>query len=490
MKRALLLVLALLVGLAAFLLVRALALPSRQVKVKPVARIALDEAALASHLGEALRFETISYADPALLPRVEFEKFQHWLSATYPLLHAHLSLERVSDLSLLYTWRGRNPQLPPVLLLAHQDVVPVEVPERWAEPPFSGRIDQGFVWGRGAIDDKSSLLSICEAIELLLARGFVPERTVLIAFGHDEEVGGTRGATQVAALLASRSVHAWFGVDEGGVILSPGVVPGIHVPVALVGVAEKGYVTLDVVATAEGGHSSMPPRHTAAGILAKAVSALEDHPMPGGIGGVTGSTFAYLAPEMPLVGRVLFANLWLFEEPLDVLLSGQPSLNAFLRTTTAVTQLTGSPKDNVLPSQAVAAVNFRILPGDTIDLVLKRARAVVNDPRVDVQARTPGWEPSPVSPIDSASFELLARTIRENFPDTIVAPSLVVGGTDARHYSGVTQELYRFQPFHLDAADLKRPHGIDERMSPQNLADAVRYQVQFLQNAAGSPQTP
>jgi len=488
MKRALILVFVAFVGLMVFLLARALALPSRQVQVKPVPRITLDETALAERLAAALRFETISYQDPAALPRGEFDKFQRWLAEAYPLLHARLSLERVSDLSLLYTWQGRNPQLPPILLLAHQDVVPVEAPERWTEPPFAGRIDQGFVWGRGAIDDKSSLLSICEAVELLLARGFQPERTVLLAFGHDEEVGGTNGATQVAALLASRSVHAWFGLDEGGVILTPGVVPGIHAPVALVGVAEKGFVTLDVVAQAEGGHSSMPPRHTAAGILAKAILALEAHPMPGGVGGVTGSTFAYLAPEMPLLGRMLFANLWLFGAPLDALLSSQPSMNAFLRTTTAVTQLAGSPKDNVLPSQAIAGVNFRILPGDTVDLVLRRARAVVDDPRVEVRLRSPAWEPSPVSPIDSDAFALLERTIRESFPEAIVAPSLVVGGTDARHYGEVTKELYRFQPFSLDSSDLKRPHGIDERMATQNYAAAVRYQVQLLQNAAGSPQ--
>ncbi len=489
MKRALILVFVAFVGLMVFLLARALALPSRQVQVKPVPRITLDETALAERLAAALRFETISYQDPAALPRGEFDKFQRWLAETYPLLHAHLSLERVSDLSLLYTWQGRDPQLPPLLLLAHQDVVPVGTPERWSEPPFAGRMDGGFVWGRGAIDDKSSLLSICEAVELLLARGFRPERTVLLAFGHDEEVGGANGATQVAALLASRSVHAWFALDEGGVILSPGVVPGISGPVALIGVAEKGYVTLDVVAKAEGGHSSMPPRHTAAGILAKAIVALEDHPMPGGVGGVTGSTIAYLAPEMPLPGRVLLANLWLFAAPLDTLLSSQPSVNAFLRTTTAVTQLTGSPKDNILPSEAVAGVNFRILPGDTIDLVEKRARAVVDDPRVEVRTRSPAWEASPVSPIDAASFALLARTIRESFPDAIVAPSLVLGGTDERHYGEVTKELYRFQPFRMDRADMKRPHGIDERMSTQNYADAVRYQVQLLVNAAGSPPT-
>ncbi|HBZ68316.1 MAG TPA: hypothetical protein DEP35_00565 [Deltaproteobacteria bacterium] len=490
MKGALALLLATFAGLAALLLVRALALPSRQLQAKPAAPIALDEAALAERLAEALRFQTISSADPAAVPRAEYDKFQRWLAETYPLLHARLSLERVSDLSLLYTWKGRNPELSPVLLLAHQDVVPVESPERWAEPPFAGRIAEGFVWGRGAIDDKSSLVSICEAVELLLSRGFQPERTVLLAFGHDEEVGGPRGATQVAALLASRSVHVWFGLDEGGVILTRGVVPGIQGPVALVGVAEKGYVTLEVVAKAQGGHSSMPPRHTAAGILAKAVLALEDHPMPGGVGGVTGSTFAYLAPEMPLLGRMLFANLWLFAVPLEELLSGQPSMNAFLRTTTAVTQLAGSPKDNVLPSEAVAGVNFRILPGDTVDLVLKRARAVVNDPRVEVRLRSPGWDPSPVSPIGSDSFALLQRTIRESFPEAIVAPSLVVGATDARHYGEVTKELYRFLPLQLDSADLKRPHGIDERISTTNYADAVRYEVRLLENAAAGKATP
>ncbi len=486
MKRFLAAVSLALAVLAAVLLVRALSLSSRQVAATPAPPLALDADALAQRLGASLRFQTVSFQDPAQFSSAEFEGFHRWLAETYPRLHAQLALERVSDFSLLYTWEGRDPSLPPLLLMAHQDVVPVDTPERWAQPPFEGRIADGFVWGRGSIDDKSALLSICEAVELLLGQGFSPERTVLLAFGHDEEVGGPNGAVKIAELLAKRGVHAEFGVDEGMAILEPGIVPGLSAAVAMIGIAEKGSVTLELVANAEGGHSSTPPRQTAAGILAEAIRTVEANPMPGGIVGVTRASFEQLAPEMPLWVRVVFANLWLFGRPMDWLLSGNPGVNALLRTTTAVTMLSGSPKENVLPSQAIAGVNFRILPGDTREIVRARVRALVKDPRVDVRFRSEGRDPSDVSPIDTKSFALLERTIREVFPGTVVAPALVVGGTDARSYGDVTKELYRFEPFRYDASDLKRPHGIDERMSVAGYADGVRFQVRLIENAAGS----
>lgn len=475
-----------LAGLVVVLLVRALILPSRQVAATPAPPLTLDADALAERLAASLRFQTVSHQDPAQFSRAEFDGFHRWLAETYPRMHAQLGLEQVSEFSLLYTWKGRDPSLPPLLLMAHQDVVPVDTPERWAQPPFEGRIADGFVWGRGAIDDKSALLSISEAVELLLGRGFQPERTVLLAFGHDEEVGGPNGAVKIAELLAARGVHAQFGVDEGMAILEPGTVPGLSTAVAMIGIAEKGSVTLELVASAEGGHSSTPPRQSAAGVLAAAIQTVEANPMPGGIGGVTGASFEQLAPEMPLWARVVFANLWLFGKPLDWLLSGNPAVNALLRTTTAVTMLSGSPKENVLPSQAIAGVNFRILPGDTREIVRDRVRGMLKDPRVEVRFRSEGRDPSAVSPTDTPSFELLQRTIREVFPGTIVAPALVLGGTDARSYGAVTKELYRFEPFHFDASDLKRPHGIDERLSVSNYAEGVRFQVRLIENAAGS----
>jgi carboxypeptidase PM20D1 len=476
---------ALVAALGAVLVVSALRLPSRQIPVPPAPPRAVDAERVAQHLAGAVRFATVSTEDPAALPNEPFEQFHAWLAQTYPLLHRALALERVGTQSLLYTWRGSDPSLAPILLAAHQDVVPAENADRWTRPPFAGRVEDGFVWGRGSIDDKGPLVAICEAVEALLAEGFAPKRTVLLAFGQDEEVGGEHGAGEVAKLLASRGMRLEMVLDEGMAIVHD-MLPGLEREAALVGVAEKGFATMELVALGAGGHSSTPPRETAAGVLARAITRLESHPLPGGIGGVARSFFDTLAPELPLYARVPLANLWLFGRPMDWALSRQPAVNALMRTTTAVTMLSGSPKDNVLAVQAVATVNFRLLPGDTGEQVRREVEAIVDDPRVTVKFKRPPSDASPVSPIDGPAFALLQRTIGEVFPNAIVAPGLTVGGTDCRHYEAVTNGLYRFIPFAFGPDDLKLMHGIDERLPVASLPDAVRFYARFVTNASGS----
>lgn len=468
----------------AALALSALRLPSRQIEIPPAPPRAVDADEVAAHLAESIQFETVSHStDPADLESEAFAGFRRWFEATYPKLHRTLTREIVAGDSLLYTWAGSDPALEPVLLAAHQDVVPAENLERWTRPPFEGRIEDGFVWGRGTIDDKGALIAIAEAVERLIGEGFVPRRTLLLAFGHDEEVGGGRGASAIAALLASRNVRALLALDEGAAVVE-GVLPGFTRPVALVGIAEKGSATLEVVARAEGGHSSTPPRETASGILARAIQRIESNPLPGGVVGATRQLFEYLAPETPLYARVPLANLWLFAKPLDWVLSGQPGVNALLRTTTAVTMLSGSPKDNVLPVEAIAGVNFRLLPGDSSDWLLERITEIVDDPRVEVRFKYPPREATAVSPSDGPAFALIQRTVAEIFPDAIFAPFLTVGGTDVRHYAPITDGLYRFAPFTYGAADLKLPHGIDERIAVDALPVAVDFYARFIENAS------
>ena len=475
--------LVLLAAIAALTLV-ALRLPSRQIDVPAAPPRAIDAEQVARHLGEAIQFQTISFSDdPAKFQTEAFDALHAWLAKTYPLLHRMLAQERVGGHGLLYTWQGTDPQFEPILLLAHQDVVPADNAERWSRPPFAGVVEEGFVWGRGAIDDKGSLVAICEAVEHLLAKGYTPKRSVLLAFGQDEEVGGQRGAGEIAKLLAARNVQALLALDEGSAVVHD-LLPGFDRRFALVGISEKGSATLEVVAKAEGGHSSTPPREPAAGTLARAIERLEANPLPGGVGGVTRSFFEFIAPELPLYARVPLGNLWLFAKPMDWALSGQPAANAMLRTTTAVTMLSGSQKDNVLPVEAIAGVNFRLLPGDTADSVREQVVRIIDDERVDVRFKYPPRESSPVSPIDGPAFALIQRTIGELFPGAITAPFLTVGGTDCRHYEGVTKGLYRFAPFPFGPSDLKLPHGIDERVAVASLPGAVGFYAQLIENAS------
>jgi len=272
-------------------------------------------------------------------------------------------------------------------------------------------------------------------------------------------------------------------LDEGGAV-TRGMMPGVEAPVALVGVAEKGFVSVELAARGEGGHSSMPPRSTAVGTLARAVARLEEHPLPGGIRGATELLFDHAGPEMPFGMRLVFANRWLFGPLVERQLAAAPSTDATLRTTTAATVIRGGTQDNVLPSSARAVVNFRILPGDSIAGVLAHVREVVDDPRVQVRTAGFGSEPSPVSGTETAGFRAIRRSIRQTFPDAVVAPYLVVGATDARHFHGLSPHVYRFLPVRVTARDLERMHGTDERVAVADYAAAVRFYAQLLRNGA------
>ncbi|HVH68823.1 MAG TPA: M20 family peptidase [Gemmatimonadales bacterium] len=485
-KRAFLVLFAAVLILGAIVLERTFTFGSRQPAVPTAAAMPLDTAALATRLAGALRFRTVSYQDSSRFEPREFDGLQRYLRESFPRAHAALKLEKVNGYGLLYEWTGSDTRLAPVMLLAHQDVVPVEpgTEGKWTEPPFAGRVAGGYIWGRGALDDKGSLVAILEAVEHLLEAGAKPRRTVYLAFGYDEEVGGRRGAAQIAAALASRKVHPDFVLDEGGAVAT-GLIAGIGAPVALVGIAEKGYLTVELVAHAEGGHSSMPPEQTAVGMLAAALTRLEREQMPRAIRGPTAAMFDYLGPEMSFGPRLVLANRWLFGGMLAARFGATPQGNALVRTTTAPTVIQAGVKENVLPSTAQALVNFRILPGDSAAGVVEHVRAVVHDAAIDVRAlETNVTNPSAVSDVDAEPFQLLARTIRQVIPGAVVTPWLVVGGTDSRHYGRLTPNVLRFVGATIGKDDLRRVHGIDERIGLQAYADAVRVYVQLLRNAA------
>ena len=457
---------------------------SRQLSVAPIETLAVDEGAPA-RLARAIRFRTLSHEDPARFDGAPFLALHGFLETAYPRAPQALRREVVNDFSLLYPWPGSATELAPIVLLAHLDVVPVEPgsEERWSHGAFAGEIAEGFVWGRGSLDDKVSALGILEAAEHLLARGFEPRRTVLFAFGHDEEVGGREGAASIAALLAERGGGALFTLDEG-LVITEGLMPGVARPVALLGLAEKGYVSLELIARAPGGHSSMPPARTATGALAAAIHALDENPMAARIEGAAAEMFAYVGPEMAPPLNLVFANRWLLEPVIEMQLSNQPATNALIRTTAATTIIAAGIKENVLPLEARAVVNFRILPGDSIAGVVAHAREVIDDAGVEIRAR-PGDEPSRVADPAAASFATLHRTVREVFPEAVVAPGLVLAGTDSKHYAPIAQASYRFLPIRLGPDDLKRIHGSDERVAVDNYLEIIRFYARLIENAAG-----
>lgn len=480
-------------GLAAALLlvlaiaaIRTLLLSKPAPATSTASAIAVDSRSVAQHLGAAVRFRTISYGSGVqeAEKNAALDALRGWMANTYPNFHKVAKRERIGE-SLLFTWEGKNKALAPILLMAHMDVVPV-VPgtERsWSHAPFSGDVAGGYVWGRGSIDDKGSLVMILEAAERLAKSGFAPERTIMFAFGQDEEVGGGAGNAVVADTLAKRGVHFFFVLDEGGAIVDEPF-PGVQRPIAFVAVAEKGYLSLELVAHGEGGHSSRPTHDLAIVRLADAVLKVVNHPFASGLDDIQRAKLSAIAPYASLPERFLLANLWLTEPIVDRLAGSSPEGAARLHTTIAPTIISGGVKDNVLPPEARAIVNFRLHPRDTIASVIEHVRKAVDDPKVDVVALNESKnEASKVADIDGDAYKFLVDQIQKSFSGVPVAPDVATGATDSRHYLPIADAVFRLDPFHFGPDDLGRVHGTNERLAVRDLAPAVGFYMRLMENA-------
>lgn len=471
---------------AALLGYRAARLRPAPVLAPPVERIALDAPQLAARLAAALQLPTVSYADAGRADAAVLAQFHDLLRRQFPRVHAQLQVERIGAFSLLYCWEGRDAGRKPALLAAHMDVVPVEpgTESRWTHAPFSGAIADGHVWGRGALDDKSNLIAQLEAVEWLLAQGFQPQRTVYFAYGHDEEVGGIDGAARIAATLRERGVRLAYTLDEGSAI-TRGIVAGVDEPVAAIMAGERGYVTFRLTAHGTGGHASTPGHDNAILHLSRALLRLDERPMPARLLPPVAGMLDRLAPHMPVPERLLIANRDLFEPLLLKALSTAPITNALVRSTQAITVVDAGVKDNVLPSEARALVNVRLLPGDRIAEAQAHLRDAIDDPAIDISlARDTGFanEAPPLSDSRAPEFELIEKTVNETFPDALVSSGIILATTDNRHYADLREQAYYFSPYPYTPDDQPRVHGTDERIGVEAYADMVRFYVRLLQN--------
>lgn len=447
-----------------------------------------DERAVAEHLAQAIRFQTVSHQQESADDRSVFAAFRAFLQAAYPRAHSAFTRELVSGDGLLYHWQGSDPSLAPILFLAHQDVVPIEAATagKWTHAPFAGEIAEGFVWGRGAIDDKGPLICLFEAFESLLAEGFTPARSIWFASGFDEEVGGSRGAQEISRELARRGIRFAWVLDEGGAITQD-IIPFISRPVAGIAVAEKGYLSLELIAHGEGGHSSMPPPDGAITALLAALTRLQKQQFAPRLTPMLREGMASLAPDLSFWPRLVAANLWLTAPAVARALADRKETSPLVQTTIAPTILEAGVKENVVPATARAVVNFRILPGDSIAKVTDHVRRAIDDPRVELRALTrTRSEPAPLSNVDGLGYRVLVATVRKLFPEAVVVPGVVNGATDARHFQAVATDVYRFTPRLLRKSDMKRIHGIDERAGVRDLALAVRAYREIVRQGAGA----
>ena len=434
-------------------------------------------------LAKAIQIPTVSYQDSLKINFSLFDSLHQHVSQSFPLVDSFLVKTKINH-SLLFEWKGKNEQLKPFLLMAHMDVVPAKMDELWEHEPFSGVIDADYIHGRGTLDDKGSMFGILEAAEYLLSKDFQPERTIYFAFGHDEELGGNNGAAEISKYLAQKGVALEFVLDEGGVIVD-GIMPGIDKPIGLIGIAEKGSLSIKLIAKGEGGHSSMPPNSTVIGELAEAIVRLEKNPFPAKIEGVTAQMFDFVGPEMNFPLNYVFANRWLFSPVIVSQLEGTKSTNATVRTTQAVTVVKGGMKDNIIPSEAEAIVNFRILPGFTVDDVISHVRNSIANENIEIMFTEKASNPSNVSPTKSKGFEIIRQSAANVFPDAITSPFLMIAASDAKHYENLSENVYRFFPARLDSEGLKKIHGSNEKIAKENYKELIRFYHQMMVLGSG-----
>lgn len=456
-----------------------------RVKPWPVSRVdmvtlRLPDSAI-QHLSAAIQIPTVSISDTSAIDTTAFTTFRFFLERSYPLLHQSLSRTIINQFSLVFEWKGQNSSLKPILLLGHYDVVPVEPASLndWTFAPFSGTITDTSIWGRGSVDDKAGVISILEATEAMLRKGFKPLRTIYLCFGHDEEITGN-GAKASAEYLAQKGVRAEMVLDEGGEVIE-NEVKEVARPVALIGIAEKGYVSFALSVQKEGGHSSQPAKETAIDILAAGLVKLRSKPSPSRLTPPVREFMDRIGTSSTIfINRMASANMWLFEGITKKMLSASPGGAAMIHTTIVPTILESGIKDNLIPAIATATVNSRILPGETAQTVEDYIRRVIADDRIKIKKMGKfNTDPSTVTAVESPAFKRVESAVYKIIPRVLPAPYLMLGATDSRQYRHLSDGVVNLLPI----TDSKGYHGINERLPIRDLQRCINFMMVIIEES-------
>jgi len=483
MKKSLFFLLILLVLFIGFLFFRACTFTSNQIEVESIERSQIPLGAT-DRMVEAIGIRTVSFENTSDFDSTQFRLFNQFLYDNYPSVFSQLEHRTFNEFSHLLKWKGLDQSLEPVVLMAHLDVVPIASPRKWSVHPFTEGVKEGIIYGRGTIDDKTSLISLLEATEQLIIEGHRPNRTIYFSFGHDEEIGGTRGAIPIAQYLQEQGVKAAFVMDEG-MAITEDLIPGFDGSLAFIGIAEKGYTSVKLQVDMAGGHSSQPESESAIDVLATAIANAKRNPLPLHMTEAMQGFINQVGPAMDFKTKFFFANADIFKPLLlDQYQKASSAGNATVRTTTSPTIFESGIKDNIIPTHAEAVINFRIIPGETSYDVMDHLEQVINDERVRLEIHGVRGEPSPISPIDNRAYALINTTIKEIFPDMMTSSNLVLGGTDSRHFTGVSPNIYRFAPYRITPDNLSCFHGIDERIPVSEYEDAIRFYRRLITNCS------
>lgn len=440
------------------------------------------------HLSKAISIPTVSYPDKENIDFTQFDAFHAFLEEAFPLIHKNLKKEVIQEASLIYHWKGKRDDLEPIALLAHQDVVPISegTEQDWTYAPFSGHNDGEFIWGRGALDMKNHLIGVMDAVETLLEEGFQPERDVYLLFGQDEEVVASEngGAKTIMKTLKDRGIHLDSVLDEGGAII-PVDVKGIlnNKELIGIGIAEKGYTDIEITVNSKGGHSSQPPVHSGLGELANVIRDLENNQFKAELMPFVKDLFSNIGKNCTYPARLLTCNLDYLQPVLKFGMTKIPVAACLVRTTTAVTMAQGSPAANVLPQKASVIVNFRQMPGVTVQDVVDHIRKVCRNKDIEIKVLK-AKEASKFSPTDSRAFKIIEELCMQENKNSIVAPYLVMGGTDACYYEPICENIYRYAPYKVSVALLRCTHGTNERIPVDAVAPGVKFFKRYIRRAS------
>ena len=461
---------------AAVLLARAAKFTPKENYQASGRKVSLDEEKIVKDMQEMLRCKTISYTDSSLVDEAEFEKFRNLLPELYPNVHAVCTRQYMGVNGILYHWKGKH-EGDPVVLMSHYDVVPVEE-DQWDKPPFDAVLEDGILWGRGTLDTKGTLCGIMEAAEKLIGEGFVPEHDIYFAFSGEEEVNGGSCPAMVK-WFEEQGIHIAMVVDEGGAVVEH-VFPGVKGECALIGTAEKGLVNVEFKAKSNGGHASTPPVHTIVGELSKAVVDVENHPFPRHLTKPVKEMLDTLGRHSSFGYKILFANMWLFEGLFDQVckMSGG-ELNAMLRTTCAMTKMEGSKAYNVIPPTASVGMNLRLIGGDTVESARDYLEKVIDNPNIEVSVVN-GENPSPDSDTSCKEWTMLCQSVADTWEGALISPYLMMACSDSRHYSRITDRVYKFSAMKMSKEERGTIHGNNERVPVETLVKAVEFYVRLM----------
>lgn len=437
------------------------------------------------NLSQAIQFKTISYADYDRVDYKIYDEFLDFLKNSYPNVHRVCKQEMINEYCPVYILESKTKGKKPILLLGHYDVVPVGKTNEahWEEEPFSGAVKDGFIWGRGTLDDKNQVIAVMEAIEHMILEGIKFDRDIYMVFGFDEEVGGKRGAEKSAEVFKERNIQFECVLDEGGAIITD-MLKGLRAPLALVGTAEKGSNNIKIRVKGKDGHSSMPPINTAVGTLAKLITNVEKTPMPARLISPVKDMFQTMAPYVEGKSFILKNTERLFPF-IQSTLAKDATTNSLIRTTIAFTMIEGSQAANVLPKTASAIANVRVLQGDSLDSAIEHIRKV--NPNIEFEVEKLLVEnPSEISNVDADSYRILTQTINKIYPEAVALPYLMVGGTDSRKYFNLCENIYRFSAVILSQADFDTIHSNNEKISIQNFSNMIKFYIEFLSNYLSS----